>query len=372
MQAPQKRPAPTDDSSENQEKIPRLLLAPEPTEYNYDMYSFCVQEEHQAAYEFFLEHGFVVLRQILIPGCAGAFEREFFETLEKASGGKFRRNDKSTWTNENMPYDHQGMNNFSRGFVGMYHLKGQWIARTEPKLRRFCEILLKTDNIWPSIDRMGFMRPGSKNRTSEYFWHWDQNPLKDPGFCRIQGLVAVKDCPIEVGGFQVIPKSHKQDFLHYGSKFARESSGPASKGSKSNVIRSDLVNIPVGEEGKALWSRGIKVPLRQGDVVLWDSRTAHGNFPNTSNTDYRLVSYLTYGRAPSDPQTRKKYIEIRRKSFETGKIEKSNRDIFFAGFMPARWANSKPERNPIPNHEEIPWDCVLDSVKAGLMEELVL
>lgn len=336
--------------------------------FTYDEYSFGdLDENHQAALEYFREHGFVVLRGVLTERCVDAGHDEFMHMLSEASGGAFKRYDRSTWVNANLPFDHRGINNFSYGFVSVLHSRFQWYARTDPKLRQFFEHVFDTDNIWPSVDRMCFMRPGSKNRTVEYFWHWDQNPLKDPGFCRVQGLVALKDCPVECGGFQVVPDSHKSDFTHYGSVFAR------AKGAVSHdVTASDMVNVPSGEEGRAVWSRGIKVPLRKGDIVLWDSRTAHGNFPNTSKTDYRLVAYLTYGVAPPRGTDVRRALEnMRIESFKKGTIMHSNRAAFFGGFQPGRWTSATPERNHIPTPSyRPPWDVILDRKAAGLSEQI--
>jgi ectoine hydroxylase-related dioxygenase (phytanoyl-CoA dioxygenase family) len=54
-------------------------------------------------------------------------------------------------------------------------------------------------------------------RTTETFLHLDQNPLLDPEFCRVQGILNLKDNKLDDGGFQGVPGSHKQ-FKEWGTK----------------------------------------------------------------------------------------------------------------------------------------------------------
>lgn len=73
-------------------------------------------------------------------------------------------------------------------------------------------------------------------RTTETFLHLDQSnnhtlfihthkltsffftdPLLDPEFCRVQGILNLKDNKLDDGGFQGVPGSHKQ-FKEWGTK----------------------------------------------------------------------------------------------------------------------------------------------------------
>jgi len=82
-----------------------------------------------------------------------------------------------------------------------------------------------------------------------------------------QGLVAIADCPEEVGGFMAVPGSHI-----FMSTWITER--PCPRMSRSSLRP---------PEDDPMQSYMQKVPLRKGEMVIWYSRTAHCNFPNYSN-----------------------------------------------------------------------------------------
>lgn len=97
-------------------------------------------------------------------------------------------------------------------------------------------------------------------KTKGGWWHVDQSPLAHPDLDCIQGLIDLYDADETTGGFCVIPGS-----MHKFSEL-------------SNVRHSrDFVAIPVKHD--ILKVQGQLLCHRAGDLVLWDSRTAHCNHP---------------------------------------------------------------------------------------------
>jgi len=130
--------------------------------------------------------------------------------------------------------------------------------------------------------------------------HWDYNPWVlhkwinngDPE--PFQGLVALVDCPEEVGGFMAVPGSHT--FL---TQWISERPCP-------RMSRASLRLPPYDP----MQNYKQKVPLRKGEMVIWYSRTAHCNFPNYSDK-MRIHQYVRCLPATKQSQDRDRYAPKR-------------------------------------------------------------
>jgi len=110
--------------------------------------------------------------------------------------------------------------------------------------------------------------------TSRNWVHWDQNPWVEPDFCRIQSIIALTDHTATSGGFHCIP-----GFTHYFKTWAEE---------HEEIKKYDcLVNFPDSDIKEKYTT---KIFMRKGSILLWDSRTPHGNYPNESS-GWRIVQY---------------------------------------------------------------------------------
>jgi len=165
----------------------------------------------------------------------------------------------------------------------------------------WCNIFKET-KLWCSIDKFGIFRGTinlpfkDENENIKLIerpdWrfnlkpHWDINPwvyskdlIKNEPHM-YQGLVALDDCPIEVGGFCVVPGS--VDFIH---NWCKENPQPelSYRGSipGSHKLAADDIQIPYLQN----------VPLRKGEIVIFDSGQVHCNFSNYSNK-MRLFQFI--------------------------------------------------------------------------------
>jgi len=90
-----------------------------------------------------------------------------------------------------------------------------------------------------------------------------------------QGLVALSDCPEEVGGFRTVPCS-----TAYLPTWCEEHKAPFLK-EHSIPVPPDDPMVPYFQ----------KIPLRKGEIVIWNSAQAHCNFANQSNK-MRLYQFI--------------------------------------------------------------------------------
>src|SRR5205085_18223 len=74
-------------------------------------------------------------------------------------------------------------------------------------------LLWKRTDLWTTFDRLGFKRPNN-TESAGLPLHVDQNPRIHPNFRTIQGVLALRDCPLEVGTFLAVPGS-KAVFSEY-------------------------------------------------------------------------------------------------------------------------------------------------------------
>lgn len=220
-----------------------------------------------------------------------------------------------------------------------------WNNRQNPLVYQAFSDILKNKQLWVSIDRYGIMRPTlvssdststlndqpapesahtpkkSENgqngtnlivkedwKTKEQWLHWDLSPFhhgtsaagfapvfvpreeleKDYGGLRVQGLVTLTDCPVEVGGFHCVPGFAGDRFFNWG-KENRE-----TYGNRADIEKRNFVEVP---EDDPMRREITKVPMRAGSLLIWNSQLPHGNFPNTS-AKFRMVQYIKM--IPSD------------------------------------------------------------------------
>jgi len=173
--------------------------------------------------------------------------------------------DSSTWENENWPKEVCRNGGFMGKFPYFNKLKSldaldipsqdqAWVNRQNPLIYQSFAIVLDTPKLWVSIDRYGVMRPTTLSadltkdvkplikhdwKTKSDWLHWDLSPFHygtsaagfgpnmnisnqqlrdDYGHTRVQGLVTLVDCPIEVGGFHCIPKFQDDRFFNWGKQ----------------------------------------------------------------------------------------------------------------------------------------------------------
>ena len=131
--------------------------------------------------------------------------------------------------------------------------------------------------LWVTLDRANLNTPNRGKRRFGGFIHWDADTTLAPLPVNVQGVLALSDTCEEVGGFQCIPDL----FEHFE---AWRATAPASR----RPFRPELATVP--------WPVRF-VPMKAGDLLIFNSLLAHGIRPNVSDTGVRLAQYISFAPA---------------------------------------------------------------------------
>jgi Phytanoyl-CoA dioxygenase (PhyH) len=284
---------------------PRLLSVPTSSE----------DESAQTAREEVRANGFAVFADVLTPDEVAASVENLWDSAEllQRKSSAVNRNDPVTWRNDHWPSAAAG-----KGFVEAARPLTDTQAfrnRQNPRVVSCFRALLGTDEIWVSLDRYGVMRP-TRNAASrepeaedwatEASWlHFDRNPLVTPNVEEeakeegelnpIQGMLMLTDHTEESGGFCCVPAFHK-DWAEYCARIRRA-------GEPLNQSRAQTPFFLSPTTEGALFERVRRIlPIPAGSLLIWDSRLPHQNFPNTSETELRMVQYVTFRPVPDDDE----------------------------------------------------------------------
>ena len=142
-----------------------------------------------------------------------------------------------------------------------------WNIRSNRNIKRVYSRVWNTNELLVSFDGCGVYRDwryDSRWKTKGGWYHVDQNPIKKPDRCCVQGFVSLTNQNETTGGLIVIPYTHL--------RFAQiKELGRRPK---------DLImiprNHPILDRGRAI---GKFIQCQAGDLVLWDSRLVHCNSP---------------------------------------------------------------------------------------------
>lgn len=248
-------------------------------------------KEEQKFIDYWCEYGFVVGEHIVdsyscqqviqsIKGCMHYFNMSL--------------DNKDSWL-----LDEQGTPILSRGFFEIYH--NYAIAQLRQSIRYYLHYvaLWQTPFLWTTFDRLGLKTPEGENAQGLPL-HVDQNPCVHPEFTTIQGVLALEDCPVERGTFVAVPQS-----IHYFNHY---------QGFISQEYKGEYIALKENTDLFSLFeSHKQYIPIKQGQLISWDSRLTHANSPNISQ-DNRYVAYLSTGIVKDDESIKK----IRRDYFMSG------------------------------------------------------
>ena len=172
---------------------------------------------------------------------------------------------------------HPGKRGMMLDFYGHPALAANCAA---PLVRRVCEQLYGTRAVYPSIDKVSFNPPETRDsRFQGSPLHWDAS-LSLPMPFRLQGLLYLGDCGPLDGAFHCVPGFHDRlpDWL---------AGVPAGIHPRDWALH-DLCPTPV--------------PGQAGDFILWHQALPHCATPNRGTLP-RMVQYLTYLPDTIDPRT---------------------------------------------------------------------
>jgi len=101
------------------------------------------------------------------------------------------------------------------------------------------------------------------------------------GAIRVQGLVTLTDCPEDAGGFHCVPGFQGRRFFEWGE-------ANKSYGEREDICKRNFIEVP---DDDPMRSDILKVPMRAGSLLIFNSQLPHGNYPNLSES-FRMVQYI--------------------------------------------------------------------------------
>ncbi|MEM7096028.1 MAG: phytanoyl-CoA dioxygenase family protein [Actinomycetota bacterium] len=212
------------------------------------------------------EHGYVVIANALTTEQAAAALDLTWDYLEGLGTG-IQRDDPNTWHDDRWPVAVHG------GIIpsqGIGHSAAQWFIRSVPAVKQAFAAIWDDDDLLVSFDGMALWRPASvdpewrTNRGGSWL-HVDQHPITRPGMQCVQGAVSLLPTSPSAGGNIVIPGSHRW-FHEIPERYAER------LGRIPEMV--DHFRFP-SDDPLLADTPPIMCHLEAGDMMLWDSRTAH-------------------------------------------------------------------------------------------------
>lgn len=176
------------------------------------------------------------------------------------------------------------------GFMDLYHDDSLAQIRQDPRLHYIFATLFNDPRLWVVFDRVMYW--GASEGESNLPPHVDQNPINNPGFYNVQGMLALRDMNEGTGTLALVPKS-LHEFQNY-AQWAKPRDG---------FIEHQGVE-PL---------HFVAVRLKEGQIIIWDSRTTHSRFRGEP-TSNRYAALITYTPAVADPEL----MALRLKYFQEG------------------------------------------------------
>lgn len=230
-----------------------------------------------ADHAFFGQNGYVIVPEAVPAAQCAAALAAIWEFLGMDP------DDPATW----YPPERHG------GLVYLHQHQALWDNRQSPRVHEAFAELLGEQALWVSMDRATMKPPVSPQfpaHDDRGFIHWDLDTSRPlPARLGVQGVLALTDTTVDMGGFQCIPGFHRElaDWI---------AAQPADRDARSP----DLSRLPPG-------FAVTPIPMAAGDLVIWDRLLAHGNGRNIGPRP-RLAQYLTMSPASDDEAARQERI----------------------------------------------------------------
>ena len=174
------------------------------------------------------------------------------------------------------------------GMVEIYNHQALWDNRQEQRVYDAFVDIWDDEKLWVTIDRANLNTPNRSGRAFAGFIHTDVDTTLEPLPVNVQGVLSLVDVDGETGGFQCVPEL----FHHFEEWKSRQ---PADRdGFKPDIEGYDVY----------------PVPMKAGDLMIFNSLLAHGIRPNTSEKKVRMAQYISMTPAETDsPELRNRRVE---------------------------------------------------------------
>lgn len=164
------------------------------------------------------------------------------------------------------------------GFMDLYHDDTLAQLRQDPRVYQVFAGLLGSEKLWVVFDRVIHQKFNENEDALPP--HVDQNPITNPDFFNVQAMIVLRDMDETTGTLAVIPKSHL--FFQRYAEWAKLEDGYVE------YQDNDLPSF-------------VGLRLKEGELVIWDSRTTHSRFRGTPKND-RYAALVTFTLAKDDPE----------------------------------------------------------------------
>ena len=216
----------------------------------------------EADWKFWIENGYIVVKNAVPREQADRLANFLWEFEEKEPDKP------ETWYAP--PRAEMQMKELTNtGMIEVYNHQYLWDNRQTQRVYDAFTDIWGTDKLWVTIDRANLnfpMRPGFEYKG---FIHWDYNPETKPQ--NVQGVLALADQTDEnMGGCQCIPDL----FRNYDTWKLTQ---PADR----DYFKPDVTGLEL-----------VKVKMKAGDLLIFNSLEPHGIRPNNSVDKVRIAQYI--------------------------------------------------------------------------------
>ncbi len=260
-----------------------------------------------ADFEHWQSYGYVVVKQAVPQENVEALKKLLWEFQEMDP------TDMSTWNAAQLrSHAMKELNN--SGMVEIYNHQALWDNRQTQRVYEAFVDIWDEEDLWVTIDRANLNTPNRSGRAFAGFIHTDVDTTLEPLPVNVQGVLSLVDVDGETGGFQCVPEL----FRHFDAWRRRQ---PADR----DGFRPDV-------EGYEVYP----VPMKAGDLMIFNSLLAHGIRPNTSEDKVRMAQYISMTPAAADDE------ELRARRVESWRERRAPEGFAFPG-DPREWERTRYE-----------------------------
>lgn len=334
--------------------------------------------------------GCVVIENLVDAERVADMREGFYESMAKVAP-KFDPNDKKTWVANNLPPSTRGLYQHNGFSCQEYAMKGR--LECKPVFER----LYGTGKLLTSLDATSFQQcPLAFRYASLEDWearHTSENMHLDQtsssGFRCVQGGLALSDQPVDSRVFVCIPGSHvyherimameQECQIDVMTELMNELRGlerMGDGGDKKEIqkLKCKIKRVKVlaqSKYNKSEWlvlskkhlsvlkpeMKCVRVPLKEGDFVLWRSDLAHTSAPPCRTMDkdvVRLQLFVCMLPVPECEETKKAQMAIREKAYRDSRTTKHSPDIVRLFNKQARVYGEGPEYGILSPFMDLP------------------
>jgi ectoine hydroxylase-related dioxygenase (phytanoyl-CoA dioxygenase family) len=252
-------------------------------------------------------YGFVIVRQAVPAASVAALKKLLWEFQEMDP------DDISTW-NAAQLRDHAMKELNNSGMVEIYNHQALWDNRQEQRVYDAFVDIWDDEKLWVTIDRANLNTPNKSGRAFSGFIHTDVDTTLDPLPVNVQGVLSLVDGDPETGGFQCVPEL----FRTLDAWRQRQPKG-------RDGFKPDIDGFEV-----------YPVPMKAGDLLIFNSLLAHGIRPNTSEDKVRMAQYISMTPAAEDNR------ELRDRRIQSWMVRRAPEGFAFPG-DPREWERTRYE-----------------------------